>query len=118
MDPRRQLPPIHRLLEEPALGRLIGLYGRGPTTIHLRRAVEARRREVAAGGEVPAEAPAAAELIVELAARTAASLDAELGRPLARVLNATGVLVHTNLGRAPLPAEVAAALPPLLSAGC
>ncbi len=34
------------------------------------------------------------------------------------MLNATGVLLHTNLGRAPLPAEVAAALPPLLDAAC
>src|ERR1700724_833347 len=35
-----------------------------------------------------------------------------------RVLNATGVFVHTNLGRAPLPRAVAAALPPLLDAYC
>jgi hypothetical protein len=34
VDPRRQIPPIHRL-DAPALGRLIELYGRGPVTIHL-----------------------------------------------------------------------------------
>jgi L-seryl-tRNA(Ser) seleniumtransferase len=34
------------------------------------------------------------------------------------VLNATGLFLHTNLGRAPLPREVAASLPPLLDAYC
>ena len=40
MDPRRQIPPIHRLLDAPAIGRLVGVYGRDPVTIHLRRAVD------------------------------------------------------------------------------
>jgi L-seryl-tRNA(Ser) seleniumtransferase len=34
------------------------------------------------------------------------------------VLNATGILIHTNLGRSPLPAEVARALPALVDAYC
>jgi L-seryl-tRNA(Ser) seleniumtransferase len=119
-DARRRIPPIHRLLETPDVGRLIGLYGRGPVTIHLRRAAEAVRGELeaedggeTAGGEAGGEAAGR-----ELARRAAATLDAELGRPLARAINATGVLVHTNLGRSPLPAEVARALPPLLDAAC
>ncbi|HEX6204035.1 MAG TPA: L-seryl-tRNA(Sec) selenium transferase [Thermoanaerobaculia bacterium] len=123
VDPRRQIPPIHRLLDAPALGRLIELYGRGPVTIHLRRAVDAWRREVAGdeGDDGPGTGGPAGgehEVAADLARRAAVTLAAELGRPLARVLNATGILVHTNLGRTPLPAEVARALPPLLDAGC
>jgi L-seryl-tRNA(Ser) seleniumtransferase len=136
VDPRRQIPPIHRLLDAPAIGRLVGLYGRDPVTIHLRRAADAWRREMegaavaeamdesardAAGTDAvgaSADDTGADAATAELARRTEASLAAELGRPLARVINATGILVHTNLGRSPLPAEVARALPPLLDAAC
>ncbi len=59
-----------------------------------RRAIDEHRRAVLAGDE-PAR---------DLVAR-ARELLAELNRPsLRRVVNATGVIVHTNLGRAPLPA--------------
>jgi L-seryl-tRNA(Ser) seleniumtransferase len=40
------------------------------------------------------------------------------GRPLRRVLNATGVFLHTNLGRAPLSRTVADGLAPMLDAAC
>src|SRR3954469_19014696 len=39
----------------------------------------------------------------DLAGRLRAELDEARRPPLRRVLNATGVIVHTNLGRAPLP---------------
>ncbi|MGH2763394.1 MAG: L-seryl-tRNA(Sec) selenium transferase, partial [Thermoleophilaceae bacterium] len=60
-----------------------------------RKAIEESRRAVLAGE--PAASPAARAR--ELAA-------AEVRPSLRRVLNATGVIVHTNLGRAPLPEEV------------
>jgi L-seryl-tRNA(Ser) seleniumtransferase len=65
-----------------------------------RRAIDEERRRVLAGG------PAGAELIGR-----AEQIAAELQRPsLRRLLNATGVIVHTNLGRAPLPAAARAAV--------
>jgi L-seryl-tRNA(Ser) seleniumtransferase len=66
---------------------------------------------IATGSELQAE-------LEGVAAQTERVLADRFGRPLQRVLNATGVFVHTNLGRAPLPSEVASALPPLLDAYC
>ena len=111
-DPRRRLPSVDRVLASPAVQRLVGLYGRALVTVQARAALVALREEVGGDGEVDAAALAA------LPERIRARVEASLGPPLRRVLNATGVLLHTNLGRAPLPAEVAAALPPLLDAAC
>src|SRR5947208_1764639 len=65
-----------------------------PLAVEAARAVLARAREEIRAGADPGD----------LAARVAAELDAARRPTLRRVLNATGVLVHTNLGRAPLPA--------------
>src|SRR5262245_16088913 len=113
-DGRRGLPPVDRLLAHPAVADLIPLYGRDRVRVQARRELEALRPWLA-GGAPPAEVEGA---VAALPARIAAGLAAEMGPPLARVLNATGIFLHTNLGRAPLPREVAAALPPLLDASC
>jgi L-seryl-tRNA(Ser) seleniumtransferase len=75
-----------------------------PLAVDAARAVLARAREEIRAGAEPGD----------LAARLQAELDAARRPTLRRVLNATGVIVHTNLGRAPLPA---AALEHALEAG-
>lgn len=114
-DPRRRLPAIDRLLAEPELAPLIALYGRESVTVQAREVLDERRRELERSKE--ASEPGA-ESTPALAARVAAALGARFGRPLARVLNATGIFLHTNLGRAPLPPQVGSRLPALLDAYC
>lgn len=58
------------------------------------------------------------EELEHLPRRVHEGLATRYGQPLRRVLNATGVLLHTNLGRAPLPRSVAERLPDLLNAYC
>ena len=113
---RRGIPPLDKLLSDPAVATLIPLYGRDQVRVQARRVVDELRRRLAAdpppaGGEIESA-------VADLPARIAAGIEAALGGPLRRVLNATGIFLHTNLGRAPLPRRVAEALPPLLDAYC
>jgi L-seryl-tRNA(Ser) seleniumtransferase len=103
-------------LAEPAVARLIPLYGRERVRVQAQQTVEELRGRLGSDG-----APAREEIaqaLEQLPGRIAESLETALGNPLRRVLNATGILLHTNLGRAPLPAAVARSLPPLLDAAC
>ncbi|MCY3671070.1 MAG: L-seryl-tRNA(Sec) selenium transferase [Alphaproteobacteria bacterium] len=95
------LPSVDRLLEDPALAAAAAEYGRAEALAGARQTLADARRALGAGG-----APDPAELGPAAAAHIAAR-----GRPsLRRVFNLTGVVLHTNLGRAPLPREAMAAI--------
>ena len=97
-DPRRQLPSIDALLAGPGVARLLAEHPRGLVVKAARETVDAARVN---GGVTPSEGWDAA---VEAAV-------ARLAVPsLAPVINATGVVLHTNLGRAPLCGAAIAAL--------
>ena len=110
-DPRRRLPSVDALLQETSLERLVALYGRGPVKQRVQEELASLRRRLAAGEEVPASTG-------ELVDRVRRGLAADLGDHLQRVLNATGIFVHTNLGRSPLPRDVAGEASALLDAYC
>ncbi|HEX3554681.1 MAG TPA: L-seryl-tRNA(Sec) selenium transferase [Thermoanaerobaculia bacterium] len=113
---RRGLPSLDRLLDHPAVASLISLYGRDPVRVQARRVVDELRQRLAAD---PLPSPEVAKsALAALPAAIAAAVEAALGGPLRRVLNATGIFLHTNLGRAPLPEAVTRSLPPLLDAYC
>jgi len=101
-DPRRRLPRMDALLEHPELVARAATLGRPTVLGAAREALEAGRRAVAGGGSVPG--------VEELAARVAGELDGRWARRTRGVVNATGVVLHTNLGRAPLSAAARAAV--------
>jgi len=94
----RQIPKVDALLERPAMGALMAEYGRGPVVDCIRESVEALRGLIASGGEPAAIEAALSGLEEDAAARAAAMFTPNLRR----VINASGTLLHTNLGRAPL----------------
>ena len=92
-DTRRALPSVGALLDSEALRPLLARAPRTLVADAVRAALDAARR---AGEHEPRSADAwARDIERELARRERPSLR--------RVLNATGVVLHTNLGRAPLP---------------
>ena len=100
MQALRALPSVDRLLTSAEGAALVDTHGRAAVTDALRAALDAARQAVQAG----APAPDAASLCASAAAR----LDADSVTALRPVLNLTGTVLHTNLGRALL-AEVAIA---------
>lgn len=88
----RALPAVHELAAR--------LPGPHPLAVAAARAaIDEAREQIRAGGEP-----------TELTARASELLAAAERPSLRRVLNATGVIVHTNLGRAPLGAPARAAV--------
>lgn len=107
----RTLPSVERLLAHPSLEALAAEVPRSLRVAAVRDTIdevrESLRREGAAAPELDALARVAA-----MRARTA-SLPA-----LRRVLNATGVVLHTNLGRAPLAERARRAVAEVASGYC
>jgi L-seryl-tRNA(Ser) seleniumtransferase len=95
------LPRVDVLVD--SAGDLVTRYGRGPTIEALRRAVDGARRMLLDGR------PAVASLRGLIAA-AGADLAARRPGPPRAVINAAGVVIHTNLGRAPLSAAARAAV--------
>jgi L-seryl-tRNA(Ser) seleniumtransferase len=102
VDPRRRLPSIDQVLQDPEVRRLEGRFGRDRVVEEARRLIE-EARGLASEGRIKDVEDALARMPVRLGA----ALEAVLAPSLVSVINATGVIVHTNLGRAPLPEAAA-----------
>jgi L-seryl-tRNA(Ser) seleniumtransferase len=110
----RVIPSIEQLRQRAGVRALEARYGRTAVVNALRAEAETLRARLDAGdaGGETAKADAAAAIEQGLAARLAD----ELAPSLTTVINATGVIIHTNLGRAPLAGRPAASVAAIASA--
>jgi L-seryl-tRNA(Ser) seleniumtransferase len=98
----RKLPSVDELLRGPELEALAAREGRAAVT-EAARAVLARLRKEIASGRLDAEEVETA--VAGLAEPVERGLRHSFEYSLRPVINATGVILHTNLGRAPLAAD-------------
>ena len=98
-DLYRQLPSIDELLKAPALVEAAAQAGHS-AVIDAARAVVERLRSEISRGEMDSQQVETAISAMEDAVHN--ELQKNLGFSLRPVINATGVILHTNLGRAPL----------------
>ena len=89
-DPRRRLPSVDQVLRLPGVVTLLDGHPRNVVVAAIRDALEGARQSID-----PPPHDWEPEIAARVAARSAPSLFP--------VINATGVILHTNLGRAPLP---------------
>src|ERR687897_91594 len=91
-DRRRSLPAVDAVLRDPSGVALADHHGQARATMAVREALDDLRRRISAG-----ERPEVSEkAVLDVASGLLA------GRGLVRVVNATGVILHTNLGRSVL----------------
>jgi L-seryl-tRNA(Ser) seleniumtransferase len=102
-DLYRLLPSVDELLKSAALGELLAREGQPSVTESVRAVLASVREEISSGtlGTQPAVELAVAHLPQAVARHLSRAMEFSL-KP---VINATGVILHTNLGRAPLAAS-------------
>ena len=93
----RALPAVGALLQRPTIGALVAEHGRAIVTQAARECVDQARERLSRGEPAAVTDDDIARRAAQLARGT-----------LVPVINATGVIVHTNLGRAPLAEEALA----------
>jgi L-seryl-tRNA(Ser) seleniumtransferase len=99
-----KLPQIERLLANPRVEPWFQRLSR-PLVSRLAAATVASFRQSLRGEPREGPSPSAAEVEAGVLAELEAACRLAARRRVRRVINATGVILHTNLGRAPLPRE-------------
>lgn len=93
----RDIPQIEKLTKEPEVAAFEETVGRAFVTAAARAAAASARERILRGEEVIRK-----ELIADIVSR----LTFSASKRLQRVINGTGILIHTNLGRAPLGPDI------------
>jgi L-seryl-tRNA(Ser) seleniumtransferase len=98
----RKLPSVERLLQSPEIQECIRDRGRPLVLLCTRRVMDEARQDIGAGKPCPPLQTLLDRVLVDVETT---------GQPtLRRVINGTGVIIHTNLGRAPLSDDSRAAI--------
>lgn len=108
----RSLPSVSELLEQPTICELIETHGRTPVVLWVRQSLNALRESLldTSGGSDQTE-PADREALTNDAVQRVSDRAGQAERlQIHSVINATGVVLHTGLGRAPLGAGAKQAL--------
>ncbi len=90
----RELPSVDRLLQTEDAARLVSIFGRTLTLHALNERLDSARLAIRAGGAAPPTN--------DILRQARVSLENANLPSLVPVINASGVILHTNLGRAPL----------------
>ena len=93
----RDIPQVEKLTAEPGVAAFEEITGRSFVTAAAREAASSAREKILGGGETTR-----GELINDIISR----LTLTASKKLRRIINCTGILIHTNLGRAPLGEEI------------
>jgi L-seryl-tRNA(Ser) seleniumtransferase len=98
-DLLRELPSVDRLLSHPQSEPLLARFRREYVTRRCREVLDELRSAIREGGSISTNELDEASILT----RVGRKIDSEREVSLARVVNATGTILHTNLGRALLP---------------
>ena len=93
----RAIPAVNDVLGQPEVTSLVEMYSHEAVVDLVRETLSDARSEIKDGSEPPSA--------VEVARSVSARADSAWRRWPRRAVNATGVILHTNLGRAPLSRE-------------
>lgn len=93
-DARRKLPGVDKILERPEFDTFRGKVSNTRLSQIIRQEIEKARKSIEKSGEV--------QSVDSIAGRVFASVEDLLDASPKRVINCTGIILHTGLGRAPL----------------
>ncbi len=106
---RRQMPAVDSVLQGAGFVELIGRFGGAPTRRAVQKVLDETREQIRSG-QLAWEEVAKASVAERLGPAVRAVLAEAHRISVGRVINATGVILHTGLGRAKLPAAAMEAL--------
>lgn len=122
-DVLRAIPSTNELLDNPLLQKRISQLGRDAVLQEIRSTLELVRFQLSSEGgeegiEILKSLQSPTDIEVHILKGLQARFDELDQKGLKRVINGTGIILHTNLGRAPLPQEAAAAMAYLSGGYC
>jgi L-seryl-tRNA(Ser) seleniumtransferase len=97
----KKIPKVDRLIADPVFHSLTEEYPKPAIVKAIRKVLDQIRTEIRSGSFHEASLEP-----LEIAEKVASELKCEASFSLRRVVNATGIVIHTNLGRSPLPPGV------------